>query len=95
MSFHDKSPIYRHLTVRLREMILEGVYQNGNALPSVRQVESEQRVNPITVYKAYQVPVDDEFVEKKRGLEIYGVRVPENNYWKTSVFFIDPELPES
>ena len=40
ISFHDKSPIYRQLSERLRELILEGVYNNGDALPSVRQILS-------------------------------------------------------
>ncbi|MDE0990450.1 MAG: GntR family transcriptional regulator, partial [Pseudomonadales bacterium] len=71
ISFHDKSPIYRQLAERLRGMILEGVFQNGDALPSVRRIASEHRINPITVSKAYQILVDDDLVEKKRGLGMY------------------------
>lgn len=71
IQFHDRSPIYRQLADRLREMILEGVYRNGDALPSVRQIASEHRINPITVSKSFQILVDDELVEKKRGLGMY------------------------
>jgi GntR family transcriptional regulator len=71
ISFHDKSPIYRQLSDRLRELILEGVYKNGDALPSVRQIASEHRINPITVSKAFQMLVDEELVEKRRGLGMY------------------------
>ena len=52
-------------------MILEGVYRNGDALPSVRQIASEQRINPIRVSKACQIPLNDDLVKKKRGLEMY------------------------
>lgn len=71
IQFHDKSPIYRQLADRLREMILEGVYRNGDALPSVRQIASEHRINPITVSKSFQMLVDDGLVEKRRGLGMY------------------------
>ena len=71
ISFHDKSPIYRQLSERLRELILEGVYNNGDALPSVRQIASEHRINPITVSKAFQILVDEALVEKRRGLGMY------------------------
>ena len=71
MSFHDKSPIYRQLSEQLRELILEGVFDDGDALPSVRQISSEQRINPITVTKAFQLLVDDGLVEKRRGLGMF------------------------
>jgi GntR family transcriptional regulator len=71
ISWHDKSPIYRQLADRLRELVLEGVYRNGDALPSVRQIASEHRINPITVSKAFQILVDEGLVEKRRGLGMY------------------------
>jgi GntR family transcriptional regulator len=71
ITWHDQSPIYRQLADRIREMILEGVYRSGDALPSVRQVASEHRINPITVSKAFQILVDEELVEKRRGLGMY------------------------
>jgi GntR family transcriptional regulator len=71
ISWNDKDPIYRQLHDRLVEMILEGVYRDGDALPSVRQVSSDQRINPITVSKAYQLLVEEDLVEKRRGLGMY------------------------
>lgn len=71
ISWNDRSPIYRQLADRLRELVLEGVYRNGDALPSVRQIAGEHRINPITVSKAFQLLVDEELVEKRRGLGMY------------------------
>lgn len=71
ISFDDKSPIYRQLADRLRELILEGVYQDGDVLPSVRQIASEHRINPITVSKAFQMLVDEALVEKRRGMGMF------------------------
>jgi GntR family transcriptional regulator len=44
--WNDKDPIYRQLHDRLVELILEGVFRDGDALPSVRQIAAEQRINP-------------------------------------------------
>jgi len=73
INWNDKEPIYLQLKDKLVELILDGVLLEGDALPSVRQISSEQRINPITVSKAFQILVDEELVEKKRGLGMYVV----------------------
>jgi len=60
-------PIYRQLRDRVVAMILERVLGDGDALPSVRNVAAEYRLNPLTVLKGYQELVDEGLVEKKRG----------------------------
>ena len=67
----DNQPIYRQLRDRVVAMILDGVLKEGDPLPSVRNVAAEYRVNPLTVLKGYQQLVDEELVEKKRGLGMY------------------------
>lgn len=67
----DNAPIYRQLRDRVVAMILEGVLAEGDALPSVRTVAAEYRINPLTVLKGYQQLVDEELVEKKRGRGMY------------------------
>jgi GntR family transcriptional regulator len=63
----DSLPIYRQLRDRVVAMILEGVLKEGDALPSVRNVAAEFRLNPLTVLKGYQELVDENLVEKRRG----------------------------
>jgi len=63
----DSLPIYRQLRDRVVAMILEGVLKEGDALPSVRSVAAEYRLNPLTVLKGYQQLVDEQLVEKRRG----------------------------
>lgn len=65
--WNEDQPIYRQLRDRVVAMILEGVLKDGDALPSVRNVAAEYRLNPLTVLKGYQELVDEELVEKKRG----------------------------
>ncbi len=65
--WNDSQPIYRQLRDRIVAMILDGVLEEGDPLPSVRTVATEYRVNPITVLKGYQQLVDEQLVETKRG----------------------------
>ena len=69
--WNDSQPIYRQLRDRVVAMILDGVLKEGDALPSVRNVAAEYRVNPLTVLKGYQQLVDEGLVESKRGLGMF------------------------
>jgi GntR family transcriptional regulator len=66
-NWNDSLPIYRQLRDRVVAMILEGVLNDGDPLPSVRSVAAEYRLNPLTVLKGYQQLVDERLVEKRRG----------------------------
>jgi GntR family transcriptional regulator len=65
--WEDSVPIYRQLRDRVVAMILDGILKEGDALPSVRSVAAEFRLNPLTVLKGYQQLVDEHLVEKRRG----------------------------
>ena len=67
----DSQPIYRQIRDRVVAMILDGALSEGDPLPSVRNVATESRVNPLTVMKAYQQLADEELVEKRRGLGMF------------------------
>jgi GntR family transcriptional regulator len=69
--WNDSQPIYRQLRDRVVHMILDGVLNEGDPLPSVRNVAAEYRINPLTVLKSYQQLVDEQLVEKKRGLGMF------------------------
>ncbi|MGH8250390.1 MAG: GntR family transcriptional regulator [Steroidobacteraceae bacterium] len=66
-NWNDSLPIYRQLRDRVVAMILEGILNDGDPLPSVRSVAAEYRLNPLTVLKGYQQLVDEQLVEKRRG----------------------------
>ena len=76
--WNESQPIYRQLRDRVIAMILDGVLKEGDPLPSVRTVAAEYRVNPLTVLKSYQELVDDELVEKRRGLGMFVVQGARN-----------------
>jgi len=67
----DGQPIYRQLRDRVAAMILDEVFKEGDALPSVRTVAAEYRINPLTVLKGYQELVDEGVVESRRGVGMF------------------------
>ncbi len=69
--WRDDQPIYIQLKEKIVHLILTGVYQEGEALPSVRSVAAEFNINHLTVAKAYQELVDNMIIEKRRGLGMY------------------------
>ena len=71
ITWNDKDPIFRQLHNKLVELILENVLKEGDALPSIRDIASEHRINHITVSKAIQLLVDEDLVEKRRGLGMF------------------------
>src|SRR6476660_830304 len=66
--WNDNQPIYRQLRDRVVHMILDGVLNEGDPLPSVRNVAADYRVDQLTVLKAYQELVAGGWVEMRRGL---------------------------
>jgi GntR family transcriptional regulator len=69
--WNDGQPIYRQIRDRVVAMILDGLLKEGDPLPSVRNVATETRVNPLTVLKAYDLLVDEQLVEKRRGVGMF------------------------
>ena len=69
--WNDNTPIYRQLKDKVVSMMLDGALKAGDALPSVRQIAAEYQLNPITVSRAYQELVDENLVEKRRGIGMY------------------------
>ena len=71
IGWNDNTPIYRQLKERVIGMILDGALKSGDPLPSVRQIAADYQINPITVSRAYQELVDDNLVEKRRGIGMF------------------------
>jgi GntR family transcriptional regulator len=69
--FHASQPIFVQIRQRLIEMILRRQVNEGDALPSVRQIAADLSVNPLTVTKAFEALVDIGVVEKRRGLGMF------------------------
>ena len=94
MEWNDKQPIYMQLRELVVERIIDGSFQEGEAVPSVRQVASDYQINHLTVAKAYQELVEVGLLEKRRGLGMYvivGARASLTNNEQQK--FFEEELP--
>ncbi|MEM8684200.1 MAG: GntR family transcriptional regulator [Pseudomonadota bacterium] len=50
------------------DRVIDGSFPEGEAIPSVRQVATDYRINHLTVGRAYQELVDLGLLEKRPGL---------------------------
>jgi len=54
LDYKDRRPIYEQVIEKFQQMILCGVLQPGESMPSVRGLAMELSLNPNTVQRAYQ-----------------------------------------
>jgi len=71
IDFDSDTPIYLQIAEMIKEAILAGDIQEGEAIPSVRQISVEHNLNPQTVLNATQLLLNDNLIEKKRGLGMF------------------------
>ncbi len=69
--WQDARPIYLQIRDHIVGGILDGRYQPGDPLPSVRALAAERDVNPLTVSKAYQELQGAGLIAARRGLGVY------------------------
>ncbi|MCZ6917792.1 MAG: GntR family transcriptional regulator [Gemmatimonadetes bacterium] len=61
------TPLYEQIAGRIRVAVAAGDLNEGQALPSVRQLATTLRVNPATVVQAYRELQSQGFVELRQG----------------------------
>jgi len=67
----EQRPVYLRLRDEIADSILDGRYQDGDALPSVRAFAAEHGANPLTVAKAYQSFQDEGLIQVRRGVGMF------------------------
>jgi GntR family transcriptional regulator len=60
-------PVYQQIADGLRTMLVNGAFQPGDRLPTVRQMAIDLGVNHNTVAEAYRILAEDRWLELKRG----------------------------
>ncbi|EAQ99481.1 GntR family transcriptional regulator [Congregibacter litoralis] len=94
MEWTEGQPIYRQLRDLVVQRVMDGSFPEGEAIPSVRQVATDYRINHLTVGRAYQELVEMGLLEKRRGLGMFvapGARKSLTNDEQQR--FLDEELP--
>lgn len=64
-------PIYLQIADGIREAVAAGIYRSGEALPSLRAMALEAKVNPNTVQRAYDELARDGLIYAQRGKGLF------------------------
>lgn len=94
MEWAEGQPIYRQLRDLVIRRVMEGSFREGEAIPSVRQVAMDYRINHLTVGRAYHELEEMGLLEKRPGLGTFvasGARDALARNEKRR--FLDEELP--
>lgn len=67
IDYSDKRPIYEQIVERFRMLILNGVLEADEKLPSVRSLAIELSINPNTIQRAYAELERNGFVYSVKG----------------------------
>lgn len=67
IDYSDKRPIYEQIIERFRRLILNGVLEADEKLPSVRALAVELSINPNTIQRAYSELERSGFIYSVKG----------------------------
>ena len=67
LNYRDSKPIYEQITAQIKNSILNGELQEGEALPSMRALAKDLRISVITTKRAYEDLERDGFVVTVAG----------------------------
>ena len=67
----SQRPVYLRLRDLIAANIMDGVFAEGEMLPSVRAFAAEHGANPLTVAKAFQQFQTDGLIAVRRGVGMY------------------------
>lgn len=59
LQFHDRAPVYQQIAEHLKRQILLGVVQDGEAMPSRRELAAQTGINPNTAQKAFRLMTEE------------------------------------
>ena len=94
MQFSSNQSIYLQISDYICENILEKTWQEGDRIPSIREMAVSVEVNPNTVMRSYAHLQDQGIIENQRGI---GYFVSTGGYQETRRMktkeFVEQELP--
>lgn len=62
MQFDGKKPLYIQLYEYYVHLLEKGAFEEGDMLPSVREVAHAFAINPVTVLKAYEALAEEGYI---------------------------------
>ena len=62
LQFHDRAPVYQQIAEYLKRQILLGTVQDGDPMPSRRELAAQTGINPNTAQKAYRLMTEEGYI---------------------------------
>ena len=62
LQFDDRAPVYLQIAEYLKRQILLGTVQDGDPMPSRRELAAQTGINPNTAQKAYHLMMEEGYV---------------------------------
>ncbi len=98
-SFDSVTPIYLQIAEDLRHQILIGTLKEGDQVMSTTAYAQTMRINPATAAKAFALLIDEDLLEKRRGIGMFvapGARERLLDRGRTAYFsdVLDPALAQ-
>ena len=62
LQFDDRAPVYQQIAEYLKRQILLGAVQDGDPMPSRRELAAQTGINPNTAQKAYKLMTEEGYV---------------------------------
>lgn len=67
LDYRDSRPLYEQVKDNYRRLMLTGVMEQGEQLPSVRSLASSLAINPNTIAKAYEQLEQEGYIYTVKG----------------------------
>lgn len=69
--FTSGTPLFRQVAEQISEGIGQGLFAEGDQVPSTTELSSMYSINPATVLKGMNMLVDQGLLEKRRGIGMF------------------------
>lgn len=79
INYRDSRPIYEQIKDGIRKLIVQGVMESNEKLPSVREMATSLTINPNTIQRAYRELEAEGYVYTVKGKGCFVAGVPEEN----------------
>lgn len=94
MEFNQPKGIYQQIADQVCDRILQGEWNGGERIPSIRELAVNLGVNPNTVTRSYQTLLDSQIIENRRGIGYFVTdQAKQNILRERKSEFIVEELP--
>ena len=74
LDFGDHRPLYEQIRDKIKEMIIEGLLDENEKLPSVREMASSLAINPNTIQKAYRELENEGYIYSVKAKILYNLK---------------------